>query len=468
MVGCNVTLLIMGFMLVQTCVRESQLKYAKASPCRVLVGNQDPSTSVTTHYCLAKKWVAFLKSGTAFVQFNNHCTNAAYAKGVHPQDAEGYWPADAEGYRTDYGTFGDWYRAMYDGTCSSVNWILTDPAPLTNYTFNVTYTITGLNNSYSTNINSQTGSSGISSAGFAPFGAFDYYFNTTVAFANLAPTDDPVGHGGIWNFASLCASDASIFWASVAGFGQMAINFCTFSFAGSIAFPDHYTFAHDRFFSQTFTFGPGFQLTFNELGGGTPGGPNPSGIYDLSNIVAAGDAVTIQIRGAHAVCGWQVSDQFDYLLIFRQLAKLNGALPKFYFIGRLRSNNFNAGFAKAIAPTTSPGAFRSVTLSQIDIISSGTILGGQIIGLAADGADIAMAFPHVPQPFPLQSLGADSVVLEDYYFAVIGTDPSSWAAANGYKLGLDVVGDFPSNLGAGDPLTGAGNVAGAGGAGPGL
>lgn len=101
-----------------------------------------------------------------------------------------------------------------------------------------------------------------------------------------------------------------------------------------------------------------------------------------------------------------------------------------YFIARYRSTA-TAGQS----PTWFPTGPYTVTSYVLELISSGYIESGKVIGY---GADISLPIPDGEKPMDLTNLG-DALLMRDSYFAIIGQSPAEWASSAGLSFGTTTI-----------------------------
>ena len=76
------------------------------------------------------------------------------------------------------------------------------------------------------------------------------------------------------------------------------------------------------------------------------------------------------------------------------------------------------------------------TVYILDLISVGMIAVNKVIGYnqtALDAQNVDLPFPS-SVPFPLTNIN-NAALVGECYFAIIGDEPSTWAAANGLSFG---------------------------------
>ena len=137
--------------------------------------------------------------------------------------------------------------------------------------------------------------------------------------------------------------------------------------------------------------------------------------YDHSFIKTNVSGNGAGLLGFNCVNGWQNSNG---IFLYRGMAKNNSGVSQPYYIGRYR-------FCSSLVPSVQFGqrfipAGVVTTTRKVELVSSGTILNGKVIGI---GQDIDLPFPTT-NPYPYAELG-NNAVIGDFYFAVIGSTPPS-------------------------------------------
>jgi len=224
------------------------------------------------------------------------------------------------------------------------------------------------------------------------------------------------------------------------------------AFSGLIDPSTFYTTSVGDFFAKSFSstwataFGDIYYKDVNASLGMSVSGISPS-VYN-SSIQSSGPAgaTAATLSGIAASCGWTITPQANNggggFIIFRGQAKLDSTVTQAqnipFWIGLATIMNPNQpwwdanGNEESFTGTTygSHGSWPTRTLA---IVRQGVMNGGDVIANESSG-QFNLPFP-AQVPFPIQAI-ADSPIVAQFYFVVIGQDPAGWAKQYGYKFAV--------------------------------
>lgn len=287
---------------------------------------------------------------------------------------------------------------------------------------------------YTQGVSSYSGNCGISGAAYYPF--------VTGYPASFDGSGNPVGTGTIWG------AMPSITYGPVAS-NNFAIDSIDYKASGSVVLTQtlsnlvdvasYFSELKTDIFSQTWDWSvTEWTKSYNSpsvSSGLDISTLSPSSSYDDS--IQAGSFSSLMLpfsRSAFAQTGWFYYYPSGGILVWSSgLAKNTTGVTQGYFIARYQSIQLSGG--SPAFQGTAPNAFPSgVTYTKyiLTLESTGVIQPNQVIG---KGQDIDLPVPSTDAA-PLYDMG-NSPRLRDYYFAVIGEDPSTWAAANGLVFGTN-------------------------------
>jgi len=390
-----------------TAMVESPLKKLVESPLHQLNGNGLTSSAIIyTNSSLTKRLNGIHNGipGNVYGFDNDPSTDASAAFGLPKATPADYYPIATDAYSQQVDNFDDNEGNTYTGVMTVVN-----------------------NLPYSSGYPSRLNASGIA---IIPSGSHAYFNNDQgnnivpgdlgAMSQNFSYMDENLSNGQVVPAMTLTSlSSVKVYNNGQPYPNDFAFRMFTSTLSGVIDFGPYYDTAKADFLGITWHSGStAFSCNYNEpFGFGT----------DLTSFNYAANNLAFNIftssgTPAPAFGNQRIANGWIYggngLTLNRGLAINQTGAPQGYWIGRKRDYasvqslaNAGSGFYE----TRLINAGVTYTVSQIDLIQTGTIENGKTIGI---GCDIELPWPS-SNPFPYINSG-NNIVISDYYFAIIG------------------------------------------------